>query len=65
MEDKLIEQEKAEEQHYSDLAEKDHEDKMKNGKTLIQVSNDLWSILNSKKTPGEKTFEDVIRRLLK
>jgi|TARA_R100000093_G_scaffold71403_1_gene47047 predicted CopG family antitoxin len=33
--------------------------------TLIQVSDELWKILNDNKTKDCKTFEDVIWRLIK
>ena len=32
-------------------------------KTLIQVSNQIWSELNRRKRMGE-TFDDVIKRML-
>ena len=35
------------------------------GKTLIQISDELWSKLNSIKTPDDKTFEEVIWRIIK
>jgi len=34
-------------------------------KTMIQISNQTWKKLNDYKTPDEKTFEDVIKRLIK
>ena len=37
----------------------------KMGKTLIQISDELWSKLNSMKTPDDKTFEEVIWRIIK
>ena len=33
--------------------------------TTIKISNDVWEILNQKKTKRGETFEDVLRRLLK
>jgi predicted CopG family antitoxin len=32
--------------------------------TTIQISDELWQALNNMKTPKEKTFEDVLLRLL-
>lgn len=35
------------------------------GNTLIQVSDELWKELNDMKTAEDKTFEDVIQKILK
>jgi len=40
-------------------------EKTKDGKTLIQISNELWLKLNQMKTPDKKTFEEVIWRLVR
>ncbi len=32
--------------------------------TTIQISDELWNKLNSMKTPDEKTFEEVLKRLI-
>ncbi len=33
--------------------------------TTIQISDELWEDLNKMKTPKEKTFEEVLRKLIK
>ena len=32
---------------------------------MIQITNQTWKKLNDYKTPDEKTFEEVIKRLIK
>ena len=32
---------------------------------MIQITNETWKKLNDYKTPNEKTFEDVVKRLIK
>ncbi len=39
--------------------------KNKERKILIQISDELWEDLNKMKTCNEKTFEEVLRRLIK
>jgi len=33
--------------------------------TTIKISDELWEKLNSLKTPKEKTFEEVLQRIIK
>ena len=33
--------------------------------TTIKISDELWQKLNSMKTPEDKTFEEVIWRIIK
>tara|TARA_R110000787_G_scaffold203159_1_gene313679 strand:+ start:2895 stop:3023 length:129 start_codon:yes stop_codon:yes gene_type:complete len=34
------------------------------GNTLIQISDELWKELNDRKTPDNKSFEEVIWKIL-
>lgn len=42
------------------------ENKTKNesGKTMIHITNEMWSALNGLKVPGSKSFEKVIWNLI-
>ena len=40
-------------------------EKQDSKKTLIQVSNNVWKQLNDYKTPEDKTFDEVIIKLIK